>query len=405
MADVMTDELLPTFESMARDAMKEHEKRFQERIRSVRDAGNALDGAASRFENAVRNSWGTMDKSASDYGTRMAQTIEESVRELNRQSPSIASYEETERFHKGSVDALNRIIKIVRRYVPKLRRGLRVEMAALNVALGKLEAAVKSLATALDQSPGSRIGLIRRDIVNLTQARGELMKLKTEELAATEALEANRSKDSTALAEAKEFFANHALLELKRYEESLSAKEEEIAQFLQPIMKPLMKLERNASNSNNQGIDLRVLRTLVERPVETLTTEQPFVLSQLLSQLSESLRNGQLEIEDRRRRKAEETIEQAKDDRIVTLREDYLTIQANVQETLRELKVAGLLDKKNEIEQHQAMINNEKEDLLTRIAELRRRIDATTETLMKQKQSIQQQIKQVTNKNLEIHIE
>ena len=384
--------------------MKDHEKRFQDRIRSVRDAGNALDNAASRFEAAVQNAWGTMDKSASEYGTRMAQTIEEATRKLSRQQTS-ASYDDAQRFHKDSIAALNTIIKTIRKYVPKLRRGLRVEMAALNVALGKLEAAVRSLGLALEQSPGNRIEVIRRDILHFTEARAELTKLKTDEVEAANSREANAAKERDALADAREFFSNDAILELTRYEESLRAKEEEIAQFLQPIMKPLTKLQRNETSSKNETVDLRTLRNLVDRPVETLATGQPFTLVQLLNQLDEALTHGRLEIEERRRRKAEETIKQAREGEIEKLREDYLTIQANVQETLRQLKTTGLLDKKNEIEQREVLIRNEKERLISQDSELRRRIDAITKALIKQKQSVEQQIKQVTSKSLEIQIE
>jgi len=384
--------------------MKDHEKRFQDRIRSVRDAGNALDNAASRFEAAVQNAWGTMDKSASEYGTRMAQTIEEATRKLSRQQTS-ASYDDAQRFHKDSIAALNTIIKTIRKYVPKLRRGLRVEMAALNVALGKLEAAVRSLGLALEQSPGNRIEVIRRDILHFTEARAELTKLKTDEVEAANSREANAAKERDALADAREFFSNDAILELTRYEESLRAKEEEIAQFLQPIMKPLTKLQRNETSSENQTVDLRTLRNLVDRPVETLATGQPFTLVQLLNQLDEALTHGRLEIEERRRRKAEETIKQAREGEIEKLREDYLTIQANVQETLRQLKTTGLLDKKNEIEQREVLIRNEKERLISQDSELRRRIDAITKALIKQKQSVEQQIKQVTSNSLEIQIE
>lgn len=398
------DELLTLFESLTRDAMKDHEKRFQERTRAVRDACNALDNTASRFEAAVRNAWGTMDKSASEYGTRMARTIEESARKLSRQQ-TLASYQDAEKFHKDSIEVLNTIIKTVRRYVPKLRRGLRAEMAALNVALGKLESAVRSLGSALDQSPGNKIEPIRREILNLTQARAELTKLKNDEVEQTKSLESNAAKERDALAETEEFSSNDMFLELTRYEESLRVKEEEIDLFLQPIIKPLTKLERHESAGKNQTVDLGMLRSLVERPVETVATEQPFALIQLLTQLDEALRSGRLEIEERRRRRAEETIQQAKIGRIEQLREDYLTIQANIQEMLRQLKATGLLDKKKEIEQRQALIRDEKEHLISQDAELRRRIDAITKTMLRQKQSIEQQVKLLTSKTLGIRIE
>ena len=69
------------------------------------------------------------------------------------------------------------------------------------------------------------------------------------------------------------------------------------------------------------------------------------------------------------------------------------------------MKGSGLLYKKNEIEQRQALIRDEKEHLLTQNADLRRRIDAITKTLVKEKESIEQQIKRVTGKDLEIRID
>jgi hypothetical protein len=393
--------MLSVFESMAREAMKDHEKRFQERVRSVRDACNALDNAASRFEGAVRNAWGTMDKAASEYGIRMAQTIEESTSRLSGQQTT-STFEDAERFHRDSVDVLNAIIKTVRRYIPKLRRGLRVELAALNVALGKLEAAVRSLGVALDQSPGNKIDLVRKDITHLTQARQELLKLKADEAEGTRALEANTIKERDALRVAEEFSSNEMFLELARYEGSLAAKKQEIDQFLQPIIKPLTKLERSESSNRNQTIDLITLRGLVDRPVETVATGQPYALVQLLTQLDEALKQGRLEIEDRRRRKAEETIRQAREGAIETLREDYLTAHANVQETLRQLKSTGLLDKRNDVEERQTAIHNEKKNLTV---ELRRRIESLTKTLVKQKEAIEQQTKQITGKVIEIRID
>jgi hypothetical protein len=145
--------------------MKEHEKRFFEKSRAVRDSSSTVEVAASKFEAAVRNSWGTMDKAASEYGIRMAQAIEETARQLSRQQTP-TSYDSTEQFHAESIQALNKIIKTVRRYVPKLRRGLRVEIAALNGALGKLELTVRSLGQTIDQSPGSKVELTRKEILN-----------------------------------------------------------------------------------------------------------------------------------------------------------------------------------------------------------------------------------------------
>jgi hypothetical protein len=383
--------------------MKEHEKRFLDRTRAVRDACNALESSASRFESAVRHAWGTMDKSASEYGTRMAQTIEESARTLSARQAS-SSYEDTEAFHKESIEALNKIIKTVRRYVPKLRRGLRVELAALNASLSKLETSVRSLGLALDQSPGNRIELARRNIFHLQQVHAETLKLRTDETEANKALLANAVKEKETLANAEEYASNHAFQELDQYERSLSAKDDEIKQFLQPIIKPLTKLERIDSDRKNHSLDLATLRGLVDKPTETITTGQLFAVIQLMNQLDQALTMDGLGMEERRRRKAGETIEKARG-ALEELREDYLTIQANIQETLRQLKSTGLLDKKRGVEQSQAIISKEKENLTYQINEIRRRTDVAAKTLLREKQSIEQQVRQITGKEITIQTE
>jgi len=401
LTEIGVEELPALFEIMARETMREHEKRFQERIKAVKDACSAVDSAASRFEAAVRNAWGTMDKSASEYGTRMAQTIEELARNLNRLQAS-GNYDEAERFHKESIAALNSIIKTVRKYVLKLRRGLRVEMAALNVALGKLEASIKSLGIALDKSPGHRVESIRRDILHLTELHAELSKLRADEVEETKSLEANSAKMREVLAKAQELAANSMFRELTHYEDALRAKEDEIRQFLQPIAKPLSKLERIASGSKNQNINLATLRDLIEKPVETVATGQPFALIQTLNHLGDELARGGFEIEERRRRRAEETIQQVREGMLEKLRGDYLTIQANVQETLRQLKATGLLEGKIAMDRALASIREEGGRLTNKTADLQRRSETIMRTILREKASIEQQIAQLTGKTLEI---
>jgi len=404
MIQVGVADLPETFEALARDAMKEHEKRFLERGKAVREACNALDNAASKFVVAVRNSWGTMDKSASEYGTRMAQSIEETARKLSGQQTS-SGYDATEQLHTEAIEVLNKIIKTVRRYVPKLRRGLRVEIASLNSALGRLEMSVRSLGQALDQSPGRRIETTRRDIQQLKHEFEELLELKKDLVKANALLEENAVKASEALTAAQEYTSNSVFQELRRYEDSLRSKEDEIKQFIQPVTKPLAKLERKESDRKNKTLDVTTLHGLIDSPVQTVTTSQPFVIIQLLEKLAESLSQGNIEIEERKRHKAEQTILQSKEGSIQRLREDYLTIQANVQETVRQLRTTGLLEKKTEVEQRQAAISGEKERLIAHIAELNRRIDAITKTIMGNMKSLQQQIKQITGKEIEISIE
>jgi hypothetical protein len=381
--------------------MKEHEKRFAERIRAVKDSCSALESSASRLEAAVRNAWGTMDKSASEYGTRMAQTIQETARNLSREQTS-TSYQDAEKFHDDSVEALNRIIKTVRKYVPKLRRGLRVEMAALNVALGRLESAVRSLGKALDESPGNKFELLQKDAQLLPQMHSELLKLRAEENAQTNSLEALKSKENEILAAKEKVASEEAYLELKGYEDSLRAKGDEIKQFFQPVIKPLTKLERAASANRNKTVDIGTLRSLIDNTIDTVAAGHPFALGRLLDQLGNELATGDLDIEERRLRRAEETIQQFKAGLVDKMREEYLAIQANIQETIRQLKASGLMDNMGQLDQSLASNRHEKENLTSHNSELRRRIDILTKNVLKHKTSIEHHIAEITDKPVAI---
>ncbi len=400
-SEVPIEKLIEFYDSLAQEVMKEHEKRFADRMRAVREASSTLVSTASRFESSVKNAWGTMDKAASEYGTRLAQTIQETAQRLVQAEPS-QKFPDAERFHEESVEALNKIIKTVRRYVPKLHRGLKAEMAALNTALAKLENSVRALGTALDQSPGTKIQSLQREAELLTRRQDEFIKLRSEETGQTLSLGTISKREKELLREEQDLNSQGEFLELKRYEESLGSKEDQIRQFFQPIVKPLLKLERAASAKQTSAIDLRTLHGLLETPVETLTTGQSFAISQVLAQLDEALARGQLDVEERKRRKAQDTIQHAKNSAIGTMREEYLTIQANIQETLRQLRAKGLLEKRTRVEELLAQARNEKENLSSRHRDLQRKIDERSKDISKQQTAVESQISKLANRTVTI---
>ncbi len=400
-SEVPIEKLIEFYDSLAQEVMKEHEKRFADRMRAVREASSTLVSTASRFESSVKNAWGTMDKAASEYGTRLAQTIQETAQRLVQAEPS-QKFPDAERFHEESVEALNKIIKTVRRYVPKLHRGLKTELAALNTALAKLENSVRALGTALDQSPGTEIESLRIEAELLTRRQDELTELRTEETGQTLSLGTISKREKELLREEQDLNSQGEFLELKQYEEALGSKEDQIRQFFQPIVKPLLKLERAASAKQTPAIDLRTLHGLLETPVETLTTGQSFAISQVLVQLDEALARGQLDVEERKRRKAQDTIQHAKNGAIGTMREEFLTIQANIQETLRQLRAKGFLEKRTRIEELLAQARNEKENLRSRHRDLQRKIDERSKDISKRKTAVESQISKLSNRTVTI---
>jgi len=387
--------------ALTHNLMKEHEKRFGDKIRSVREASAGLNNAGGRLAAGVKNAWGTMEKQVSEYGMRLAQTIQENAQNISRQEAA-SSYHEAGIFHQDAVRTLNEIILTVRRYVPKLQRMLKPEMAALNSSLVRLEKSITDLGTTLDASPGHKLESLNRDVQTIQEKQRELFRLRSEENAEQALIEATSARQTQSESKEQELLSSPEFLELGKYEESLKRKEDEIKQLLQPLTKPLLKLERVAATKQGPSVDMKALRDLVDTPIETVIAGQRFASMQLLGLLEENLTAGKLEILDRKRRKAEEAIEAIKQGALDRARDEYLTLQANTQETLRQLKSKGLLDKRDELNQQLKETRSQIQAIETRQRELRRRTDELTIVVSKLKTSIESQINKVAHESVTI---
>jgi hypothetical protein len=382
--------------------MKDYEKRFADRMKTIRESSNALSNTASRFGSSVKNAWGTMDKAASEYGMRLAHTIQETAEELARANPT-PKFPEAEKAHEESVRALNKIIVTTRKYMPKLHRGLKTEMAALNTALAKLEISVRSLGVALDESPGARIESLRRDVEILARRQDNLAALGGEEKECAAELESLSERQKGLLQEQAEITSQGEFLELKRYREEARSKEDEIRQLLQHVAKPLVKLERAASAKQSPPVDIGTLRGLVESPVETLATAQPFSIIRILEQLDKALSDGQVDVEERKKRKAQDAIQSIKNGALDDIRQQYVTIQANIQETLRQLRANGLLEKSDRLERLLANTRNDKAAFSARQREVERRISELSNEILKQKTALESELSKLARRKITIH--
>lgn len=398
--EIHISELAEYFNSLTRNTMKDHEKRFTERVKSIKEAAINLSNAALRFTSAVRGAWGALDKTTSEYGTRLAHIIQENALAISKNEPS-SNYQDIEKFHEQSVQTLNKIILSVRKYVPKLYRGLRTEMATLNSSLAKLENSIKALGTALDQSPGVKLESLQREVEQVIQRQAELLKLRSQEQNESAILQALSAQESKIVSEKESLLSTPEFLELKRYEDALKLKEDEIRQFLQPLMKPLLKLERMAS-MKQASIETHVLRNLIDKPTETIVASQTFAVMQLLNALEEKLSQRALEFEEKRRRRAKETISSIREGAIDKMREEYLALQANIQETMRQLKSKGLLEKRDALEGLLTEKRTQIQESTARKRELDRRMDDLMKAILKQKATVESRVSAITDRSISI---
>jgi hypothetical protein len=367
----------------------------------VRDAARALESAGARLSTGVKNAWGTLDKQTSEYAMRLAQILQDDAESLARAAP-LGDFRSTETFHEETVRILNEIILKVRKYVPKIPKTLKLEMTILNSSLVKLEKAVKDLGDAIDDSPGLKLVSLERDVQGLLQKHSELAELSLEEHKEAAVLEETLNIEKRLASEEGEMLSLPEFRELRTYEEAVRLKEDEIRQFLQPISKPLLKLERARATRKGEELDVKTLHQLVDRPIETVVAGQIFAANQLLAALGDAFRNGEVDLEDRKRRKAEETIEAAKDTALEKVRAEYLAFQANAQESLRQLKSKGLLVKRSAVEERLAQIRSEIEAIRTKQRELQRRRDDLSRTISKLRTSIETQVSKVAHQSISI---
>jgi chromosome segregation ATPase len=399
--EIKVDELNDFYDALARDLMKKHEKRFADRIRSVTEASTALGNAGARLEAGVRNAWGSMEKQASEYGMRLAQLLQEDAQKLSSKEVA-ASFRDAENLHEDAVKVLNEIIRTVRKYAPKLHRMLKPEMSALNSSLVRLEKSITDLGAALDESPGLKLESLQRDVQAVKDKQDELLRLRSEEDAERSLLEAASSREEELKSKERELLSYPEFVELGKYEKSLELKEADIEQLFQPLVKPLLKLERAVAAKQGPAVDIKALRDLVDSPIETVISGQRFASMQLLSALEQSLGAGQIEIVDRKRRKAEEAIQALKQGALDKARDEYLALQANTQETLRQLKSKSLLDRRDELNRQLAETHSEIQSIEARQKELQRRIEEIGAAISKLSTSIESHIGKVSRESVTI---
>ena len=231
------------------------------------------------------------------------------------------------------------------------------------------------------------------------ERQAELLRLRIQEGSEAATLRALSAHESRIEGEKQSLLSTPEFLELGQYEDALRSKGDAIHQFFQPLTKPLLKLERIAS-VKQASIDIKLVHGLIDKPAETVATNQTFAVMQLLNVLEEKLNQHVLEFDQKRLRKAQETIVNAREGAINKMREEYLALQANLQETLRQLKSKGLLERREALEGLVIEKRTQIEEASAKKAELKRKMDALTEAILKQKAAIESQVSTITGRSI-----
>jgi hypothetical protein len=398
---IRVDELPAYNQKLFSDLMKNHEKRFAERIKGIRRTSTELVTIADKLELSIRNAWGSLDKTTSEQGIRLAQTIRDNAQQLSTQEEKQPNYKNSETFHDNAVEASNKIILAIRKYAPKLHKTLKADIASLNSSLMKFETSINALGISLDESPGRALETLDTEVKLLVEKTHALRQLKLQTQATQESITKESDNEQRTREEESALLSSEAFHQLKYYEETLTSNETEIDQLLQPLVKPLKKLERLLSKDELLPPEHQALAKLIENPMNSIEINTREI-RKLLHVLNNYLASGQMEIEDRKRRRAQEVITAIEERELDKLSEAHNTIQHSIKETVDKLELNGLLQKRNDIMQRLLEIKSKTVQLNTLLNEYEKRVNETSKVLSKQKTLIESKINELTGKELTI---
>ena len=399
---IRLSELLTYRVTVTHDIMKDHEKRFGELIKSIKRASIELSNASQKFGSGIKNAWGTIDKVTSEQGLRLTQLIEETNQELVKEN-SGSTYSEAEKFHQESIAASNKIILAVRRYVPKIHKTLKSEISTLNSSLLKFEEAINALGKSLDQSPGAKLNPLDRDITLITQAHELLNKTKLQREQNDKQIEAATDQEKNLLQQKETLLSHPKFQELKLIQARLTTQKEQISQLTQPLIKPLLKIHRAMINQETPIIDDKILRNFIDDPVQSILTTPTSTNLQILQALENSMIQGTLEIDERKRKRVEDGINEITN-RIDNFLASNLECEEVTRRIMQDLSTSGLQTKLTQLDDS---LNNERAEIQNLTAtrtEHDRKIEELTRTVMKHKSAIESQILALSKEQISIDV-
>lgn len=380
--------------------MRNHEKIFADKIRGIKRTSEDIATIAERLEVAIKNAWGSLDKTTSEQGIRLTQTIKETARQLSTRNYR-SDYVGSEEFHEAAVETLNRIILVIKKYVPKLHRVLKADVASLNSTLNKLEGTINSLGVSLDESPGIAFETLQSEIRNILEKDTTLRELKLQTQEIDQSILSATENEKTLLKNQETLLSNEDFHQFQLCEDALKSAGEEVEQFLQPLIKPLRKLERTLSSKDSIA-DRNTIIKIIDNPREVTSQFDTQTIRRVLSKLDDALNHGQIEIEERKRRRAHETIQAINRGELDRIQTGYLTLQKDKQAAKEKLASSGLLDMSQEMSVSLKENLSQRERLEVTRNDNSKKIEELTKAISKQKILIESKIEKLSGQHVSV---
>jgi len=325
------------------DAERSYHGKFSSNLKQIFKSVESVEKAASHIREAVGQAWGSLSKPAEQHGVRLSEQVLEACKSLALRRPE-PSYDELRKFQEESIQTVRAIVKVYNKYVPSIIRAVKSECSTLEDSIAALSRNITELGEVLNDSKLKELQLISEDADQLMRTAQELS-LKTDEIQRTkEEISRLQDHESVLRDSLSELGRDRALKELDQIEQQARQKETEILALLEPLLKPLRKVDR-ADGKTLKGSGKVIVSRIVENPLASVLEIPASEMRELLVSVNELLASDELLLDQRRKRRASEAIQVLQAGALDRFREDHGVLEANRREVLRQLKGSGLYDK------------------------------------------------------------
>jgi hypothetical protein len=381
------------------DRERSYHGKFSSKLKQVFRSVGSVEKAASNLREAVGRAWGTLSKPAEQHGARLSEQVLEACRSLAARRPE-PSYDELRKFQEESIQTIRAIVKVHDRYIRSIIRTVKSEASTLEDSIATLSQDITELGQALDSSELKELQLIAEDADQLMGTAQELS-LKTDEIEQTkEAIRRLQDRGSALQENLSTLGRDRALKELDQIDQQARQKEAEILFLLEPLLKPLRKIER--SDKALEGSSKVIVTKVVENPLASVIEIPASEMRQLLISVYELLASDELLLDQRRKRKASESVQVLQAGALDRFREDHGILEANRREVLRQLKGSGLYDKWLSVRTQLDDLNTEIKERRGRITELESQVARLQTSVLAGKERIESALKKVLDEQVSI---
>ena len=225
----------------------------------------------------------------------------------------------------------------------------------------------------------------------ITQTQELLHKTKLQREQTDKQIEAATAQEKNLIQQKESLLSHPKFQELRLTQTKLNTQREQINLLTQPLIKPLLKIQRAMINQETPLIDNKILGNFIDNPVQSILTTPTSTNLQILQALENNLIQGTLEIDERKRKRVEDSINE-----ITQMIGNFLASNLEGEQLTRrieeELRASGLQTKLTQLEES---LNNKRaaiQNLMATKMDNDRKIGDLSRTITKLKSAIESQI-------------